>query len=66
MKNEGKVCSCNMVTVDEVLNFVKNNKNKVINLKDLRIGTRCKQCLQKDCPIIDTHYSEILGDIKVG
>lgn len=65
MQNNDKVCGCNNVTVEDVLEYLKNplNTKKSIEekLEDLNIGTACRKCKEKDCDDrIDIHYSEII------
>lgn len=57
------VCFCANVTEEEIKARWKvqpelKNMGKE-ELKALDIGLRCKDCLNKECEIIDKHYSEI-------
>lgn len=64
MKNEDIVCDCNLVTVEDVMNFIKKNPTFTLttdSVKQLRIGTRCRQCLGENCTRIDVHFSEVSG-----
>lgn len=58
------VCFCANVTEEEIKARwrVQPELKKMDEeaLESLDIGLRCKDCLNKDCEIIDKHYSEII------
>lgn len=63
LKNDDIVCDCNAITVEDVMTFIKKNPNKKMDdstLKDLKIGTRCAQCLKPECTRIDVFYKDIV------
>ncbi len=66
LKDNNIVCACTDVTVKEVLLNIQKNlnfNNMTFNkkLEYLDIGQCCGYCEEKDCDIIDTHYSEIFN-----
>lgn len=66
LNEENEVCSCSGVTVGDIQEELKNMSFREMTLEDklveLDIGQTCECCLEKDCDIIDTHYSEVLGE----
>ena len=63
------VCRCNRVTEEDVIDYmVKHIGMGTVDLTelraDLKIGTRCRQCLKEDCQIIDKSYLEVIEGLK--
>jgi hypothetical protein len=69
MNNEDIVCKCSDVTVVDVIDGLDRIHNENLQLseseilEELAIGLNCECCLDKDCDIIDIHYSKLIKKI---
>jgi len=64
MNQENVVCSCSGVTVGDCLKIINEtpdftNMTFEDKMEELDIGQVCDSCMELDCDIIDTHYSQV-------
>jgi len=47
MDLDRKICLCNDITADEVVDFIKNHNTDSLDIliKDMEIGNKCESCL---------------------
>ncbi len=50
-ENSYEVCNCKKVTIQEIIDSIKNNENKTLGqIQELtNAGTECRYCIMKEC-----------------